>query len=115
MISDHYNDSRSRVPVLGDIPIIGALFGTTEKNDRRSELIVFITPRVIRTLPTAAELTLEFKRALKNAYGVVNEYHNEQDLLIEDRRAQEDEAATAREKAAAAEQEEGKPETPEER
>jgi general secretion pathway protein D len=119
MISDHQDESKSRVPLLGDIPILGALFGTTTNNMRRSELIVFLTPKVIRTLPTAAELTLEFKRALRNTYDVINRYNWAEEQLIEERRRQEDEEATAMEKAAAEAEESGSqpemnPDNPEE-
>jgi general secretion pathway protein D len=71
LISDSYSLGKSRVPVVGDIPIIGALFGTTERTVSRRELVIFITPQVIRTLPTAAELTLEFRRALRISYDFI--------------------------------------------
>jgi type II secretory pathway component GspD/PulD (secretin) len=70
-MSDSYSLGKNRVPVLGDIPIIGALFGTTERSVSRRELVIFITPQVIRTLPTAAELTLEFRRALRISYDFI--------------------------------------------
>lgn len=36
-----------RVPFLGELPVVGALFRTTQKLSNRSELLVFITPRVV--------------------------------------------------------------------
>ena len=36
-----------RVPLLGEIPVVGALFRTTQNVSERSELLIFITPRVV--------------------------------------------------------------------
>lgn len=41
------NQVQERVPFLGDLPYVGFLFKTTTKNQSRSELLVFITPRII--------------------------------------------------------------------
>ena len=41
------NQTQERVPFLGDLPYVGFLFKTTTKNQTRSELLVFITPRII--------------------------------------------------------------------
>ena len=89
IISDSSDQSRSRVPVLGDIPVVGALFGRTSKNKRRSELVVFITPHVIHGLPTAVDLTLDFKRALRNAYHTINRKDQEHRDLIQRRKNEE--------------------------
>lgn len=89
LISDSHSFTRSRVPLLGDIPIVGALFGQTDRDKRRTELLFMITPHVIRSVPTAAELTLDFKRALKNAYDYVNDMTEEEKELIRKRREQE--------------------------
>lgn len=91
LISDTFDVSRKRVPLLGDIPILGGLFGTTSKRERRFELIIFITPQVIRDLPTSAELTLDFKRALRNAYQFIQRVEEEERRLKQER--QEDEGA----------------------
>jgi type IV pilus assembly protein PilQ len=36
-----------KVPLLGDIPVLGNLFKTTTKISNRTELLIFITPRII--------------------------------------------------------------------
>jgi type IV pilus assembly protein PilQ len=38
----------TKVPLLGDIPILGNLFKTTRKRDEKTELLIFITPRIIK-------------------------------------------------------------------
>ena len=41
------SDSESKVPMLGDIPGVGNLFKTKTRNTSKSELLVFITPKMI--------------------------------------------------------------------
>ncbi|AUH49512.1 type IV pilus secretin PilQ [Chromobacterium sp. ATCC 53434] len=43
----------NKVPLLGDIPLLGALFRSTQKIDKRSELLIFITPKVVNDLIAA--------------------------------------------------------------
>ncbi len=43
-----------KVPLLGDIPVAGYLFKTTNKATEKTELLIFITPRIIRESLTAA-------------------------------------------------------------
>jgi type IV pilus assembly protein PilQ len=38
----------TKVPVLGDIPIVGYLFKTTGRNSEKQELLIFLTPRVVK-------------------------------------------------------------------
>ena len=40
--------NHDRVPLLGDIPLLGALFRHKIHNDTRRELVIFITPRLVR-------------------------------------------------------------------
>ena len=89
IISDSTSFARDRVPILGSIPILGALFGQTTRTRRRAELIFFITPHVIYTLPTATELTRDFQRSLQQAYGFIEKTKAERNELIQKRRDQE--------------------------
>lgn len=41
------SDSVDKVPLLGDIPFLGNLFKTTTKYDDRTELLMFITPKIV--------------------------------------------------------------------
>ena len=41
-------DSREKIPFLGDLPGIGKLFGLTKMTDTNTEMFVFITPKIIR-------------------------------------------------------------------
>ena len=47
LISYNYNKTINRIPLLGDIPWLGALFGSTSYNTTETELIVLLTPRII--------------------------------------------------------------------
>ena len=38
----------NKVPFLGDIPVFGNLFKTTNKQDGKTELLIFLTPRIIK-------------------------------------------------------------------
>lgn len=49
LIRDSTSRTKGGVPVLQRIPLVGNLFGSTSKNNRRTELIVLITPRVLRS------------------------------------------------------------------
>ena len=86
IISDSFDEGRNRVPFLGSIPIIGGLFGTTTRNKRRNELVFFITPHVIRNLPTSTELTRDFRRSLRNADQFIERMEREERELIQERR-----------------------------
>lgn len=37
----------SKVPVLGDIPVLGNLFKSRARKETRKELLIFITPRIV--------------------------------------------------------------------
>jgi type IV pilus assembly protein PilQ len=42
------SNQTNKIPVLGDLPYIGFLFKQNQKFDNKSELIVFITPRILK-------------------------------------------------------------------
>lgn len=44
----------TKVPFLGDIPIIGNLFKTKGRNKSKAELLIFVTPKVLRVAPRPA-------------------------------------------------------------
>ena len=47
------SESVSKVPVLGDLPVVGPLFRTKGILDNRRELLIFLTPRIINPVLTA--------------------------------------------------------------
>ena len=46
--SQQQSDGVNKVPLLGDIPILGYFFRSSAKIDNKSELLVFITPKIIK-------------------------------------------------------------------
>ncbi|MEQ6308738.1 type II secretion system secretin GspD [Delftia acidovorans] len=49
LIQETNTNSRNGVPFLHDLPVVGNLFGSTSNSGRRTELLVIITPRVVRS------------------------------------------------------------------
>ena len=65
LIQDTQTSADSGIPILHRIPVLGKLFGQTRDEIRRTELLVMITPRVIRNRDEAKGVTEEFKRKLR--------------------------------------------------
>lgn len=49
LIKENASQTLTKVPLLGDIPILGNLFKNTSKGDNRTELVIMITPHIIRS------------------------------------------------------------------
>ncbi|MCC7518719.1 MAG: type II secretion system secretin GspD [Verrucomicrobiae bacterium] len=65
LIENKETVTRSGVPILSDIPVLGYLFGSTDKKGTRTELMVMLKPTVLRTAEAAsAEATLR-RRSLE--------------------------------------------------
>lgn len=68
LISDDITDNKKGVPFFYQLPIIGPLFGATTKNDIKSELVILITPRVVKGKQDSRVISNEFKRKLTSIY-----------------------------------------------
>ena len=66
IISETKGVAKNRVPLLGDIPGVGLLFGNSSYTNDRTELIALITPRLIEDIDQAHDLTEELKSQLKS-------------------------------------------------
>ena len=51
LIDNRLTEIASKVPVLGDVPIIGQLFRSRSQNRTNNELLVMVTPKIVRPLP----------------------------------------------------------------
>jgi general secretion pathway protein D len=69
------NSTVKKIPLLGDIPLLGQLFRSTSKSDVKTELMVFLTPRVVKNPDearklredTTKQLTPQAQKTLKNS------------------------------------------------
>ena len=73
IISESNTESSSGIPFLHRLPIIGAAFGGKASNMERTELIIFITPRVIYDTNEVAEASEELKAKMKRLQRVFQE------------------------------------------
>ncbi len=65
LIQGNSTTSKSGVPVLHSIPVLGSLFGTTSNIGSRTELLVVITPRVVRTDVDIREVSDDLRSRLR--------------------------------------------------
>jgi len=59
LIEDRYTDNKTKVPLLGDIPYLGALFRSESRTKTRTNLMVFLRPVVMRDAETTNRVSLE--------------------------------------------------------
>ena len=60
LIQDIDRTTSNHIPGLGDIPVLGRLFGTQNDDGEKSEIVMSITPRIIRAQPRPASDNIEF-------------------------------------------------------
>jgi len=68
LIRDNSTTGKSGLPGLQDIPLIGSLFGATNSSVNRTELLVIITPRVVRTEQDVRQMGQELKDSMKTLF-----------------------------------------------
>jgi general secretion pathway protein D len=56
LIENNKQSSANKIPILGDVPIIGALFRTKSSSDNKNELMIFLTPHIVHA-PTELAAT----------------------------------------------------------
>ena len=61
LIRDNSTTGSSGVPLLHEIPILGGLFGTKNSSGQRTELLVIITPKVVRSDQDARDVSAEMR------------------------------------------------------
>lgn len=65
LIKDNSTSGKSGVPLLSGIPVVGGLFGAHTNSSGRTELLVVITPRVVRTDPEIREVSEDLRERLR--------------------------------------------------
>lgn len=65
LITDSATDGSSGIPGLSRIPVVGALFGQKSRTSRRSEVIVLLTPSIVRNSQEARNLTDEYSQRFR--------------------------------------------------
>jgi general secretion pathway protein D len=76
LIQDDQQASIDKVPLLGDIPWLGALFKYESRTRRRTNLMVFLRPVVLKDDRAAAAITADRYEYIRNLQGEIKVPHN---------------------------------------
>jgi general secretion pathway protein D len=66
LIREDKSNGSSGLPLISEIPLLGALFGSQTRTSKRTELVMFITPRLISSDQQLREVTEELRRKLEH-------------------------------------------------
>ena len=88
LIDESQSSIESKVPFLGDIPYLGALFRSTSKSSENKVLMVFIRPTILRNSGQASDISKRKYKMLRDSQQSFNDRHGmndaEMSLLPED-------------------------------
>lgn len=65
IMSENLSDTETKVPLFGDIPLLGNLFKSTSRSKTKTELIIMIRPVIITTAEDAVKLTNDIMQGFK--------------------------------------------------
>ena len=67
LIEDRFTENRTKVPLLGDIPFLGALFRSESRTKTRTNLMVFLRPTIMRDAESSNRISLDRYEQLRGA------------------------------------------------
>jgi general secretion pathway protein D len=70
LISDEERSTANKVPGIGELPVLNRLFGSQKDDNQRSEIVLSITPRVIRSIRRPDLMAAEFSSGTESSIGV---------------------------------------------
>lgn len=65
LIQSDFRDTVSKIPLLGQIPILGALFRSSSFDRQETELVILVTPRIVRPVTAGTALQMPIDRVLE--------------------------------------------------
>ena len=68
LINNEERSSGTKIPALGDLPILGRLFGTGHDENNRTEIVLSITPHLVRNLTRPAASASEFGAGTETSF-----------------------------------------------
>ena len=71
LLEDSYSQAEDKVPVMGDIPLLGALFRSENRSRKKTNLMVFLRPVVVRDAATSDSLMVDRYDAIRALQQVV--------------------------------------------
>jgi general secretion pathway protein D len=89
LMEEKEEDSITKVPVLGDIPLLGWLFKSKTVTKKKTNLLVFITPHIIKDAHDLGNITNDKKQM----FAEINKQYSERELLVKFRKDVTDEMA----------------------
>ena len=66
LIRENAGNGSTGIPLLHEVPVLGALFGQKSKDRNRTELLVIITPRVVRSDQDARDISRDLRLRMKD-------------------------------------------------
>ncbi len=84
-ISREYED---KIPILGDVPLLGRFFKSTSDSKENTELVIFLTPHIIAGDTTVASLEEEYSEKEHSEKDYSEEEYSEEDLSPEEQEGQ---------------------------
>ncbi|MEJ2590042.1 MAG: type II secretion system secretin GspD [Candidatus Thiodiazotropha sp.] len=76
LIRERKTNSKGGIPLLMDLPMVGNLFSSTTKDVNRTELIITLTPKVVRNPHEAYEISQELRDKIREATLYQDDFNN---------------------------------------
>ncbi|NDC38730.1 MAG: hypothetical protein EBZ48_11845 [Proteobacteria bacterium] len=85
LISDNIGENESGIPYLKDVPVLGHLFRQSGSRHQKTNLLILITPRIIKDQYDHREVTVAKRDALETQMAELNSYPDRSEVLRDQR------------------------------